>query len=474
MTTTTLTTTRKRRYASVLLVTSGKVLLFLIIIQVLIIFLHLYLPKNAVLAYIIQLANMSAHSPELNVTTNKMGGANCVHKPWEREDGIFHLRQDKTTYFINSGNYSCLIEGTDMPALTESGRHGCACVDGWHGQWCSVPDVVHRSDYPFTKYPLQLRQWPRRLVSAFPFNVEFEMLEARLADLGDLVDVFLILESNYTAYGEQKPLRLLDRLKAGGYSDVACKLVHVFLPFFPEAAHSNGWIADDLLRNYIVQQGVAKQLRNFSRDDIFWLSDADEVPSREAILFLKLHDGYPEPIGIYLKLNTFGFFWTRGSEQTHVTAGLTFGLLRHVFWNNAIRIRSASSYLANRRLDLNSYLKAGGKVKEWSIGSQKVAAGWHCSWCGEPHHILAKLTNAQNGDFPRWGDYPEKCNLTYIRGLIKEGMWFNDKDRLVRAVPVRGHLYVPPYIQNNPHRFRYLLVNPYRGLTARRSYLTFW
>ena len=32
-----------------------------------------------------------------------------------------------------------------------------------------------------------------------------------------------------------------------------------------------------------------------------------------------------------------------------------------------------------------------------------------------------------NGDFPRWGDYPEKLNLTYIASLITHGSYFDDR-----------------------------------------------
>jgi len=33
--------------------------------------------------------------------------------------------------------------------------------------------------------------------------------------------------------------------------------------------------------------------------------------------------------------------------------------------------------------------------------------------------------SAQKHDKPRWGDYPEKLNLTYIEGLIQKGGWFD-------------------------------------------------
>jgi len=38
-------------------------------------------------------------------------------------------------------------------------------------------------------------------------------------------------------------------------------------------------------------------------DDLFVLLDADEIPDPRVLLFLKLYDGYPEPIALYFILN---------------------------------------------------------------------------------------------------------------------------------------------------------------------------
>ena len=38
-------------------------------------------------------------------------------------------------------------------------------------------------------------------------------------------------------------------------------------------------------------------------DDLFVLLDADEIPDPRVLLFLKLYDGYPEPIALYYILN---------------------------------------------------------------------------------------------------------------------------------------------------------------------------
>ena len=80
------------------------------------------------------------------------------------------------------------------------------------------------------------------------------MLEARFLEINDVVDVFLILESNFTAYGDAKPLRLFEAIREGKYANYSSKIVHIVLDFFPEEAKKDGWIIDNLLRDHIVTQ----------------------------------------------------------------------------------------------------------------------------------------------------------------------------------------------------------------------------
>ena len=44
-------------------------------------------------------------------------------------------------------------------------------------------------------------------------------------------------------------------------------------------------------------------------DDLFMYTDGDELPRPEILQFLKLYDGYPQPIAFKYKWSIFGFFW---------------------------------------------------------------------------------------------------------------------------------------------------------------------
>ena len=69
------------------------------------------------------------------------------------------------------------------------------------------------------------------------------------------------------------------------------------------------------------------------------------------------------------------------------------------------------------------------------------------------------MTSAQNGDFPRWGDYEEKLDLDYIAELIRTGRWFDGTKPVFQVTPKSegDPLYAPEFVWKNKDRFDYLL-----------------
>lgn len=167
---------------------------------------------------------------------------------------IHHLQEDKAPYFVRTkAGALCFRQGTEMAAPKEySAKSGgsvaigagegaraapagqrkplevqqqpsippkskvrtrgsgkrlvkCVCRPGWHGPYCGVPTMVYHSNLP-TKERLTPRETPRRVINAININHEFDLLHARFHELAQAVDLFLVCESNFTAYGERRPL----------------------------------------------------------------------------------------------------------------------------------------------------------------------------------------------------------------------------------------------------------------------------
>ncbi|XP_031144850.1 beta-1,4-mannosyl-glycoprotein 4-beta-N-acetylglucosaminyltransferase isoform X1 [Sander lucioperca] len=332
----------------------------------------------------------------------------------------------------------------------------CVCRPGWHGPYCGVPTMVYHSNLP-TKERLTPRDTPRRVINAINVNHEFDLLHVRFHELAQAVDLFLVCESNFTAYGERRPLSFLRLLLNGTYDYIRHKILYVFLDHFPEGGRQDGWIADDYLRTYLTRNGLSRVV-GIRSDDVFVINDADEIPAHEGLLFLKLFDGWTEPFAIHMRKSLYGFFWKQfGSLE--VVSGCTLGMLRDVYDGDGIKLRRREYYTMP---GFRKYENDTGHILvQWSVGSPFHFAGWHCSWCFTPEGIYFKLVSAQNGDFPRWGDYEDKRDLNYIRDLIRTGGWFDGSLQEYPPVDPKEHMYAPKYMLEHYKRYHYLLENPY-------------
>ena len=135
----------------------------------------------------------------------------------------------------------------------------------------------------------------------------------------------------------------------------------------------------------------------------------------------------------------------------------TVGMLKNVYGNNGMLLRRnvwRDKLLADR---LRNYTASGHAIKEWDAGTLGHYAGFHCSWCYSPEGIRTKLLSAQKHDKPRWGDYPEKTDLNYIKKLIAAGGWFDDTQPFLPVNDKTDPFYAPKYMQDRPEQFGYLL-----------------
>lgn len=373
----------------------------------------------------------------------------------------FRMKDDHKAYFKSTGKITCFIEGTDWDATIRNGN--CSCLKRWHGEDCGIPDAVWRSIFKSSvAFNVSRRSKPRRVINAINVNHELEMLEGRVHELREAVDVYLIGESNYTAYGDKKPLRFLKLFQGGFLKEFQPKIVYVFQDVFPATARNDGWVEDSFQRTFLSTRGL-KQLQGLRGDDIYLQSDADEIPKREVILFLKLYDNYLEPIILSLTWTIYGFFWwgTDSDESTtYANAACSVKMLQGHFGMDGINLRRLTPMVTE-----SDNVSALVPYNPWQVGSPMVIAGWHCSWCFlSPEGIRTKLISAQNGDSPRWGDYPEKTDLDYLRYIIKMGVWFDNETAF--EFRTLSYDYAPEYFMRHFKRFQTMLVHPNASITA--------
>lgn len=120
-----------------------------------------------------------------------------------------------------------------------------------------------------------------RIFDTFPFDAELELLEHRLAETWDLVDAFVIVESDRTYSGEPKELTF-DRNRER-FAWAEAKIRHIKLR-----------TADDDRRTpreraAAQRDAIRLALRDAAPDDIVLLLDADEIVSREVLVAMREH-----------------------------------------------------------------------------------------------------------------------------------------------------------------------------------------
>lgn len=253
------------------------------------------------------------------------------------ENRVVTLEDDEFSHFQPVGLAPlCYLEGTSVSKTLSSNSSKCLCRANYFGHECGIPAAVwHRTiSKKYHRWPLKPRKVPRRIIHGLNINHEIEFFRVRLEELKvvkkkaikklnsiilknefnlneqDAVDVYIVCESNYTAHGDAKPLHLMDKLRSGYMGAYHSKIVHVPLYKFPPEGRENGWFIDMYLRTYMGIHGM-KRVHGVRSDDLFVLLDADEIPTREVLMFLKLYDGYPEPVRLAMRWSVFGFFWKR-------------------------------------------------------------------------------------------------------------------------------------------------------------------
>ncbi|MEW5816991.1 MAG: hypothetical protein AB1798_16550, partial [Spirochaetota bacterium] len=133
-----------------------------------------------------------------------------------------------------------------------------------------------------------------KIFDCFLFFNELELLELRLMELREIVDYFVIAETNKTHVGRPKDFLFEKyRNRYGPYLD---KIIYVKVEDCPEYSEDNISIIEHFQRDALMRglKGKAKP------GDKVLLSDLDEIPSVEAI---KANIGRPD--WVFLQLDLF-------------------------------------------------------------------------------------------------------------------------------------------------------------------------
>jgi Glycosyltransferase family 17 len=194
----------------------------------------------------------------------------------------------------------------------------------------------------------------------FFFNDELDLLEARLLELSNFVDRFVLVEGDRTFSGAPKPLVFEENRER--FDRWASKIVHLVARIDPTLT----WEWD---RENQQRAAMATYLAQAAPDDLILLGDVDEFPDRDSFEYLRSHRGPP----LRLRLHHAVYFanW----------------LLPRGWSNSTLAFRPDQLHEPMVRVQLGDFHREWDGYQEFQLDD----AGLHASFLGGAQSVRRKL-----------------------------------------------------------------------------------
>jgi predicted O-methyltransferase YrrM len=246
------------------------------------------------------------------------------------------------------------------------------------------------------------------IIDAFTFFNELDILEARLKYLDNIVDYFLIVESNVTFSGKSKSLILQENIDR--FSKYKKKII--LAPFIFDNSQYNfnfnlqlsttdynspHWKIERLQRNHI-----STALDRFSDSDFILIGDVDEIPKKDAIRFAKNNPLPGIECAAFLQ---HMFYYNCGNLKTDPWKGTVFTTIKKV------KEKSPQWFRDNKEYN--------------HLVPHVQNAGWHLSYFGGVDNIIGKIESFSH----------QELNTDH----------YKNKDRIQQAIDQGKDLYDRPW-----------------------------
>jgi beta-1,4-mannosyl-glycoprotein beta-1,4-N-acetylglucosaminyltransferase len=251
------------------------------------------------------------------------------------------------------------------------------------------------------------------IYDCFLFYDEFTLLDIRLAELGDLVDKFVLLESNVTFSGKPKPLHFSDNMQK--YSAWKDKIIPIVCQI--DKPDPDRWVNESNQRN-----AIGDYLKSAcNEDDLIILTDADEIVSKEAVIEAK---GKTIPGRLIMKMYYYYFNCLKDEAWQ---------------WPCFCRYRQLATLF-------------GGKAQSMRLSTpQDIVrienAGWHFSYIMNPERIIEKLGAFSHSEY----DKSPYTDIDWIEKSRKSGLDLFGRDARYVFTDLSG---LPESIRNNPDKYK--------------------
>ncbi|ORZ16852.1 beta-1,4-mannosyl-glyco protein 4-beta-N-acetylglucosaminyltransferase-like protein [Lobosporangium transversale] len=289
-----------------------------------------------------------------------------------------------------------------------------------HG-WVLAEPVVPTATIPKT----------RIVYDAVVFSQELDMLEIRINELWDVVDKFLILESNSTFTG--LPKQEVFKQNRDRFAFAESKIVYKSIPLYPLKPDQLPWVNEGRMRG---EMTLFLQETGVQDGDLVIFADVDEIQARHTIELIKSCEGVPDDLHFQLRNFLYSYEFPVNDEGN---------------WRSSIHKWSH------------------GKTRYMHGQSSTILlsdAGSHCSFCFRTiEEFRFKMKAYSHADRVRYSYMMEPewiqqviCEGKDLFGMFPEAYSFRELfSRLGAMLKSTSAVYLPKYVLEHRERFKFLL-----------------
>lgn len=223
------------------------------------------------------------------------------------------------------------------------------------------------------------------ILDCFLFFNELDLLESRIKYLDSSVDYFILVESNITFSGKQKPLYFAEnQLRFEKYKHkiiyfpfIFDNSIHKFdfenvdVDYKSEIRDTVYWEVEKMQRNHI-----ANAVKLFEGNPFVILGDVDEIPSVEAINFAKNNVNENIPVAsFFVKLFFYNLYNMDPIEWCSI-----------IFTTKNVFLEKTPQYLRDNH-------------RNPEVVSPVSNGGWHLSYFGSTEQIRHKITSYSHQEY---------------------------------------------------------------------------
>lgn len=265
-----------------------------------------------------------------------------------------------------------------------------------------------------------------KIYDIMPFFNELEVLEIRIKELWDVVDYFVIAESNLSHSG--KPKEYIFENNIARFEPYMSKIRHVKVDDMPETDDS--WVRERFQR-----KACQRALHDLQPEDIVITSDCDEIARAEIIEMIKEDENDYDRYILFIpqfqyRLNYMKFFEHSKNANISVTRGRVYidpQMEREFtfFWN----AKPPNTVMVDH-------------------------GGWHFTYLGDDNHAITKIQNFAHTET----DNPDMIARHNIQWFIDNKYGHHGPRNSERFEYVCVDEYFPKCITENIDKWQHMII----------------